>query len=195
MLIAIYIMNSINSSFILTCEHNLSFVPFFYKYRVKDLLNFFVLETTDIINPNKRITLKKEILGNTYFLHLYKQQNGLSCCFITDSEYSEKIAHNQIQLELTDFLNHYDNWNTFTKQSHVNWNLHIKIQTLTSTSNLSIIQDKLDKTTEILHENLDIILGTNEKLDNLVKSTDKLNQSSKDFFDKSKKLNSCCLIL
>ncbi|XWV25888.1 synaptobrevin YKT6 [Tupanvirus soda lake] len=57
------------------------------------------------------------------------------------------------------------------------------------------IQNELDDIKYILVENIDSLLKRGEKMDDLVSRTQYLSNESKKFYDKTKKLNRCCVII
>jgi synaptobrevin family protein YKT6 len=65
---------------------------------------------------------------------------------------------------------------------------------VTNIDKLDQIDDKINDTKKILIQNINDLLVRGEKIDDLVGRSDKLRESSKLFYKKSSKLNSCCVI-
>jgi len=64
--------------------------------------------------------------------------------------------------------------------------------TIIAEDKISLIQDKLAETKEILIKDIIMVLDRGEKLDKLIEASNKLKEKSIVFTRTSKKLNSCC---
>jgi synaptobrevin family protein YKT6 len=69
----------------------------------------------------------------------------------------------------------------------------IEIQNINNCNQIYKIQIELDNTQESLIKTIGLIMDRGEKLDELVKKSEDLSKASKDFYNKSKKLNCCGL--
>jgi synaptobrevin family protein YKT6 len=54
------------------------------------------------------------------------------------------------------------------------------------------VQKEIEDVKEVMVENIDKVLARGEKIDDLVERSQSLDTASKNFYKKSKKLNSCC---
>lgn len=69
------------------------------------------------------------------------------------------------------------------------------ISDVTNLCKIEKVNSQMKDIKEIMIENIEKILDRGEKLENLVERSKKLSDTSKDFYHKSKKLNSCCVML
>jgi synaptobrevin family protein YKT6 len=67
----------------------------------------------------------------------------------------------------------------------------VRYQNPENADSIMKIQKELDETKVVLHKTIESVLDRGEKIDKLVADSDKLAYSSKAFFDKAKKQNSC----
>lgn len=60
---------------------------------------------------------------------------------------------------------------------------------------LARVQNLVDETLEITRQNIEAIIDRGDRLDDLVRKTTELSSSTKTFYQASKKLNRCCVML
>jgi len=113
----------------------------------------------------------------------YKNRDGLASVIMT-----KNYKHMRIIIELTyklinDLGNH--DLDTIARQ----------YADPASVDKIVKVQDELDKTIETMHVAIEKVLERGENIEDLVKKTDELNESTRIFVNDAKKLNSCCNIL
>ena len=175
-------------------EFNLNFVGFFARPSTKELLNFFVCQMAkdnyvnqnNLNDINKNINEKKILTilhpeTNNYLSMMKKDNIILSIMY--DSEYPKRTI---VQL-LVDSLNSTNQINKI--------DLHYLVFECDDPSkidNFMKINKKLDMISSIMLESLELTKERQQQLDQIIETTDELSKISKEFYDKSKKLNSCC---
>lgn len=172
-----------NKASIVQSEFNLDFVGFFARKSTIELLKFFTCYVANENHKDTNLNNKLQILEHT-------QTNSNVCilrrdnkfvCIICDKEYPIKVLA-KLVLEI------------FAE----NMNLHHVVYECNDPTKIDKImetQAKIDKTIEVLHDTINGIIERGEKIDKLVKQSDELSEATKMFYDKTKKLNRCCVIL
>lgn len=113
--------------------------------------------------------------------NLHVMKNGaISACLICDDEYPKRVAFSLLQSLIN---------------SQITLQYVIKeCQDPSNTYQIMRIQKNVDMTKVTLYNTIDKMLERGEKIDDIVKKSEALSDISKDFYDKGKRLNSCCSI-
>lgn len=160
-------------------KFELSSINWFGRSSTRELLTFFCTEIVRTISDDKKMTSVKHEETN-YNLNIIK--NSKDCVgMITDHEYPIRVSFSILQNLLNNKINTTD--------------VITKFQDPLEFDQISRIQKNLLDTKSILMESIEQTLQRSENLDKLVEKSETLSTATKDFYDKSKKLNSCCSIV
>lgn len=185
-----------NKISVIKCEFNLDFINFFARFSTKELLNLFVLEmakdcylTTENTNSDNKMNSFIHLDTNSY-LSMMKNNNSI-LCIICDLEYPRRIIAKLL-------LDNIGNVNSCNANSSKQINLKHLVFDCNNPSKfdqLILIQQKIDQTMEIMQESIEITKERQLQLETIVQNSDDLSKITKEFYDQSKKLNRCCVIL
>lgn len=170
---------------------NLKHISYFQKSTICEFLDFFSKTIVERV-PEKDKQRNQCITERGYKCHLYVNFLDVSCVVITDEEYPSKTAFQLIQKI------YQQNMSILKENTKLNIFLCDLLQKYQDPANVDPIinlQKEMDETKDILHKTLDSVLKREETLDELIKKSTELSNSSKTFYIKTKKMNSCCVIL
>jgi synaptobrevin family protein YKT6 len=168
-----------NDNHIIDEYFNLGFVGYFSRNSIKELLIFFCKEISNTIQDDITFTVVFEEKTNSY--GCFKKFREYTYCIIYDNEYPVQVIKKIIflfreqKLKAKYILENYNDPNN-----------------LDDLKKIKDIQQKLNDTRLVLHNTIEEVLSRGEKLDDIVQKSNDLSQASKDFYGRSKKLNSCC---
>ena len=129
---------------------------------------------------------------------IYHNSEGLAGVVICDKDYDQRLAMTLIRKYMAYYTSRPDNWD---------WSLRETDNDASDERLKAMLTDyqtpeKVDKITEInkniaqtkihLHDSIDKMLERGEKIDTLVDKSQDLSRQSKQFYKKSRKLNSWC---
>lgn len=168
-----------NDNFVIDSHFELGFVGFFSRNDIKNLLLFFCKEISKKIKTNDAFHVVFDDKTNSY--GCFKKFLDYTYCVLYDNEYPLQIIKKILFLYREKKL----------KSSYIlkNYNDPNNVDDL---KQFRDIQQKLNDTKQILYNTIEEVLDRGEKLETLVEKSTELSKSSKDFFDKSKKMNNCC---
>ena len=137
---------------------------------------------------------------NDYIGWIHHNSKGLAGVIICDKEYERRVAFSLLQKSMTMYENTQSNWDwpTYDKDIELNTinpefkSLIIKYQNPEEHDSILKVMKGLQDTKVILYESIDKMLERGEKIDVLVDKSKDLSHQSKQFYIKSKKLNSWC---
>jgi synaptobrevin family protein YKT6 len=176
-LIALLILKN-DPSEIVNQALNLESVGFFQRPTVREFIRFFCRTVAD----RTKIGQKVSVIEKDVVINLYKREDGMIGCCCSDEEYPNTTAFNVINKMLID--------------PTPDLELYIKTyQDPANADNLTMVKKDVDEVLQIMRQNIDLVLKRGEDLDSLIKKSDELSEASKGFYNKSKKLNSCCVII
>jgi synaptobrevin family protein YKT6 len=122
----------------------------------------------------------QRVIEKDYAIHIIKDTN-LPVSVISDEEYPMRVAFDLVRKVI---------------DNPVNLDKYLEnYQDPTNIDKIMSIQKDLDETKEILNASIDSVLKRGEALDSLIQRSEDLSANSKLFYNKSKKLNSCCILL
>jgi synaptobrevin family protein YKT6 len=185
--ISIYSSDKINDPLhLLHSIKNLKSVGFFQRSNVSEGIDFISKLVIERIVPG----IYEFISHNDYKICAYANGEGHSCIAIVDTTYPNKIACKLIK----DVLG---NVHIFTKYEIEKklQELMYKYENISKLDHTDIINNEIDETKDILYRTIDSLMKRGESLDELVNRTTELSKSSKIFYKKASKMNSCCIIL
>lgn len=177
---SIILLNSNPEPRVVSVAYDLSSIGYFQRATVKEFIIFFTTTIASRINKGER----KSIVDQDNYIYLYKNAFGNTCAVVCDCEYPSRIAFSLI--------------NKILDEPTVNLNLEKYIVDYKDPSridNILKIQQDLNETKLIMNQTIEAILARGEALDDLVKKSNDLSESSKLFYKDTKKMNSCCVIL
>lgn len=159
---------------------NLGFVGFFSQSNIENLLIFFSKEISKkITNENTFVFVNEEKTG---YIGCFKRQTIRTYCLIY-SDVNNIIIKKIMCIFCENNVKPNEIVNTYNDPSKLDELKQIKE-----------INKKLNETKEILYSTIDELLDRGEKLDDLVMKSGELSKTTKDFYGKTRKLNSCCTI-
>ncbi len=168
----------------ITVSKNLSDFNYFSRYYINEFLDF----TIDLLvksyqnNPSQFILIPQKYDMNIIYFYLQKFNDRI-CVIITDNDYPKRC----VNILSKNIINNYNDTLDLNK-------IIIESKQPENVDNLMKIQKDLDETKIILIESIESILERGQKLDDLVKKTTLLSDSSKTFYSRARKMNSCCVI-
>lgn len=166
-------------------EKNLDPIRFFARGSFKEFIDFvneLVMKKTQT-NQSSRVSEKHEQYDIT--LDCLNMSNHY-CCIMTDSEYDQKVITKLAKHILTTYIN--------TGDIDIK-NVMSKSKTLYEFDPLSKMQKDLDGIKQTLYDTMDSLLERGQKMDDLVKKSEMLSASSKQFYVMARKTNSCCTLM
>jgi synaptobrevin family protein YKT6 len=177
---------SSNATDIIDEYFNLGFIGFFSRRNIKDLLLFFCEEISLRLSrnenfPEKNFNIVFEDKTNSF--GCFKQFGDYMYCILYDNEYPLNVvkkiifAFREQKLRAEFIVEKYKNPDV-----------------LDDLKQIKDIQAKLNDTREVLYDTIDSVLDRGEKLDDLVLKSEQLSKTSKDFYGKTKSMNSCCSV-
>ena len=146
-------------------------------------------------------TEKGKIQGcrdNEFVGWIYHKSNGLACVVICDEDYEKRVALGLIQQSIETYESTTSNWDWSTYTEDIKkprqdiQNLLARYQTPHNEDSIAKISRDLEETRTVLHDSIDKMLDRGEKIDKMVEKSQDLSRQSKQFYRKSKKLNSWC---
>ena len=157
-------------------EKNLSKVGFFARKNTSELIDFFLKKICEHL-----ITDGFECVV----------QNEYKCYVLTvNNHYYSLVSDNEVPKTMA-----YNICRSLSMKSIDELDLKKEITQDLSKSKISILREDIEKVQKIMEKNIELILTREEKLDDLIKKSDELSESSKMFYRKAEKLNSCCILL
>lgn len=131
-----------------------------------------------------------------FLLHIYVRFDGLAGVCVADEEYPQRVCFGLISQTMQKFEDKVkDKWAKVSKDQEVEPPfMKEDLETFQDPKNDKIckIQRDLDDIKDIMHNNIEEILKRGETLDALMEKSDDLSMTSKQFYKKAKKANSCC---
>jgi len=169
---------------------------YFQRSSASEFLAFTSQMVAERTSPCARNTVKQD----EYSCHCYVRPDSLAAVVCTDAEYPARVAHSLASKVLDDFADKVPSsqWTKNEAESIQFPPLPIylhKFQNPAEADAMTKLQNELDETKIILHDNIEKILDRGEKLDDLVAKSEGLSFQSKAFYKQASKTNSCCVIL
>ncbi len=168
----LYCINIYENGQKIASKKNLDKFGFFERKTIGEFMDFF------------SSTLIKESTGNlfsvdekSYRIHIFKK-NDMAYAIITDQEYPDYCVR--------DIYMKVNKTNIDTVFSYY---LHGAIN-----DPLKQINNDVNEIKKIMISSIDKVLDRGEKLDILIDKSEELDESSKRFLKRAKKLNSCCVV-
>ena len=162
---------------------DLSKFNFFKRFYINEFLDFSI---DLIIKKNSNISFS--IISQSYENYDLKfccyNSNNINCIIVSDGEYPEKYFRLLSKKIIDDYNNNILNLTKILEDSKNPESIDV----------LYKVQKDLDETKAILIQSIESILERGEKLDNLVEKSKLLSDTSKVFYTKSRKMNSCCVV-
>ena len=179
------------SNYIFDINYRLGDFAFYEKPKIKEILVF-----------ASRLAIKKlskydmNIMKHDKY-HAYCASNHLiGCCIIMDTgDYSLREIDKILKKIIKDTLEEVDIY----KFKHKDYCIKLKSLEINIPNSpkdqLLYVKDDLEKTKQIMIQNIEDVINRGEELENLIEQTEDLSRTSKFFFKKSKKMNqNCCVI-
>ncbi|KAI3383295.1 hypothetical protein SNEBB_008399 [Seison nebaliae] len=179
------------SSKLIRGSHELSSFGYFQRTTAKELLVFTAKVAIERTELGNRVSVEQ----SPYTGHIYCRPDGLCGAAVTDSEYSERIAHTIISLIMEEFskIMPPSEW---PSQNLTEWEkmdeLLMKYQVPDEADPLLKMEKTLGETKTILHKTIQSLLDREEKLDDLVGRSEQLSVQSKLFYTTARNTNKCC---
>ena len=152
-------------------------IPFLRRRATVELMQEFATYARDHTDDARKVFAHR-----SFQFVIHKRMNDCFV-FVTDSEYPTKVIY-----RLTPML-----FNNPTRE-HIQ-SVYDQAQNPNDVDQIYSIQQTLDETMVIMHENIDRILERGEQIDDLVERSKSLSESSKMFYKASRRMNRCCHLL
>lgn len=170
-------------------------VKTFHSGSVKETITFACRIAVARIGRGKRaqLALPHEL---PYDLFIYVRSDGLSCCIITDPEYLPRTVYGLC----IDILRLFDASHIAEKLKTVNEDKFLELPQMKEKidefqnpekDSIARVQKQVEDIKDVMRQNIDQVLGNMETLETLSDKSQDLTESSKLFFQNSKKANSC----
>ncbi len=163
---------------------------YFEKSTIKDFIGFFTDELIERRKTKEDILVIKENLTGSKSVtvyHCYFAVSKIHIIIYTDEEYPENVIKRIILSLRTN--NNEQNIDNELKRIITDY------QDPRKADQVYKIQCELDETIEVVHKTIESVLNRGEKLEDLVKRSELLSNSSKMFYTSAKKHNSCCVVM
>ena len=172
---------------------------FFQRSSAREFMIFMSRTIAKRVAPGSKI----QITQDQYNAYALATHDGLCTVASCDKEYNQRVALTMLDQVTRDFQQtyrgKYDNV-AGQKDDFIQWEyLHVtlaKYQNPDEADKILMIQKDMNDTMLIMYQAFDQILARNEKLSDLVATSDDLGAASKTFYKQAKKANSsCCTIM
>ena len=157
-------------------SYDLSFISYFNRNSVHELLNEFALAAADSleVEPCRKIFEHEDVI-------LACHRVGPTVAIMaTDLEYPSRISFELLRRVHED-----------SSDVHLS-DIVKQCQDPATVDALIRVQQQLDETLVIMHENVNKILARGDSIDVLVEKSERLSQQSKMFYKVARKHNRCC---
>jgi len=158
--------------------HDLSFISYFNRNAVHELLNEFVLAAANSLCQDPC----RKVFEHVNVILACHRVGEAAVVLVTDLEYPSRIS-----FELARRV-HEDSSDAHLSQ------IVQQCQDPGTVDALIRVQQQLDETLVVLHENVNKILARGDSIDLLVAKSEHLSQQSKMFYKVARKHNRCCHI-
>lgn len=158
--------------------HDLSFISYFNRNSVHELLNEFVLAAGNSldVDPCRKVFEHDDVIIACHRI------GEAVAVLVTDLEYPSRISFELLRRV------HEDSSDVHLSQ------IVQQCQDPGTVDALIRVQQKLDETLVIMHENVNKILARGDSIDLLVEKSEHLSKQSKMFYKVARKHNRCCHI-
>ncbi|KAJ4461141.1 putative Synaptobrevin YKT6 [Paratrimastix pyriformis] len=179
---------------IMESAFNLAAVPFWDKKKVEELILQGFRICGARIPPGTIHSVRYPEAQHTF--HIVLQASGKGCVVATDAEYPSRSA---VSIAYK-FLNRVPGQpvSAATATTPAVQNLHDAItvyQDPVQADKISLLQRELEEVHRVMEENIERVLRRGEQIDDLIARSNKLSDASKAFYQRTKKMNSCCTLL
>ena len=157
--------------------YDLSHVSFFSRSTVKEFIVFYSKTVAEHIQNSKICVTEKE------YKMCAENKNNLTIVITTDKEYPDRPVFSIIETI----------WREINQNIDLNKMIE-KYQNPCEADKIMKVQQSIDSTKLIMLDAIDKVLERGEKLDFLISRSKDLSDSSKVFYQDTKKMNSCCVI-
>lgn len=172
-------------------EYDLSQWSFFARSGIKECIRFSVCELYRYIVPTHYQNFRYQPKNTETTFYIYCYSNNRKCIFIfIDDKYEPRVVLNALQ-ELSDVMCN-DILKEECKRILKEYNDPDKIDKI---DKIGYLRNDVDKTKQILVEDINKLLERDESIERLIERTNELSYTGKVFVKKSKELNRCCSII
>ncbi|KAH7817660.1 synaptobrevin YKT6 [Monocercomonoides exilis] len=159
-------------------EYDLSSIPFFERKNCKSLIQMAIRVLCGKVAPGGMRSLNYPDIQHVF--HVVVKSDGRAACTVTDVSYPTQSG---ISSSL----------GLLQKAATIDLTSEIKrLQNPAEADKILRLQREIDAVKAVMVENIDKVLERGEKIDDLVERSAALNDSSKQFYKRAKKLNGCC---
>ncbi len=196
---------TIDSTHILHETFELQDFNFLARRSIKEFCRFGTREVAERTQQGERHSiqppLNHKVISNMdldFIVHAYRTNELCATC-ITHASYPQRVAYRFLEDCLLEFQELYPTLDPLPKDRYLafpdlDYLLH-KYKDPTDVDKILKINNELVETKEELYKAFDALLERGDKIDNIVAKSNDLNHQSRTFLNKSKQLNSCCIIL
>jgi len=134
----------------------------------------------------------------SYKIHAFTHSRaGVGGVCVTDEEYPDRVANNVIRKAVLEFLekNPLSAYRSGNPVPFPEIDEYFKKYQNPENDPLMKVQKELDETKIVMQKTIDSMLERGQTLDQLMATSDKLRDSTKQFYKDARKQNSCCTIM
>lgn len=175
-IIAVYYVNTSQRQYL--HFHDLSFISYFNRNSVHELLNEFVLAAANSleVDPCRKVFEHEDVILACH------RVGKVVAVLVTDLEYPSRISFELLRRVHED-----------SSDAHLTQVVQ-QCQDPGTVDALIRVQQQLDETLVVMHENVNKILARGDSIDLLVEKSEHLSQQTKMFYKVARKHNRCCHI-
>lgn len=173
-IVAVYYINIVRKEYRL--KHDLSFISYFNRNAVHELLNEFVLSAAH----SMEVEVSRKIFEHDDVMLACHRVGEVVAVLVTDLEYPSRISFELLQRV------HDDASDTHLAQ------VVQQCQDPGTVDALIRVRHQLDETLVIIHENVNKVLARGDSIDALVEKSERLSKQTKMFYKVARKHNRCC---
>lgn len=166
---------------VLNSAVNVSQVPYFQRNAAKETFIFLSKTVIERTEPGNSISLREDDI----VIHVRCEYNGICGACVTTPDYPKSLAHQLVMKAIHDFLDFKDSFGFDQVLNEMMQDFDSK------TCKIREIEEVVDETKIILHENISSILLRDENLDDLADRAEEMGAASKVIFKAARKNRAC----
>ena len=175
-IVAVYYVNTSKREYRL--QHDLSFISYFNRNSVHELLNEFVL----VAAQSLEVEVSRKIFEHDDVILACHRVGEVVAVLATDLEYPSRISFALLRRVHED-----------PSDAHLTQIVQ-QCQDPSTVDALIRMRHQLEETLVIMHENVNKVLARGDSIDALVQKSERLSKQSKLFYKVARKHNRCCQI-
>jgi synaptobrevin family protein YKT6 len=173
--------------------YNSNLFGWYIKDKALEYINFSTRTSVSKSEFTSRTSLPIDIAGSAYILYTYVSNDGLACTLLTDGNYPKDVAYKIISSQIIAYRSSSENWKEFTvDQNSQSDSLKLILsQKPEEIDKLYSISVQLGEIKEIMHKNIQEVIGRGVKIEVLMQKSQDLSDSSRIFANKARQTRCC----